>query len=189
MSERLRCQIEYFRGRDNYRESLVEIIDQVKNIDGLDSYYFFWQEYSEKFERHIQLDLILEDDVSSDQFKPSIEEILDDLDRDFYWEDDFIGPWWGLNERENELLLEARCKNAELAYKTLKSQQNGEIEHRPEQFVNRNYHLSANQIGMNYWDELKFCVKRPFQMLFVKVLPEKIYNYLFVKEELRNLEH
>lgn len=187
MSERLRCQIEYSRGQDNYRESLVEIIDQVKDVEGLDLYYFFWQEHSEEFDRHIQLDLILEDETSVEDFKSSIEEILEDLGKDFYWEDDIVGPWWGLNDRENKLLLEARCKNAELAYKTLKSHQKGEIEHRPEQFVNRNYHLSANQMGMTYWDELKFCIKRPIQMLCVKVLPERVYNYLFLRKELANL--
>jgi len=91
-----------------------------------------------------------------------------------------------MNSEEKELLLEARYKNAELALKTLEKHQESLLEHRPEEFINRNYHLTANMHGMNYWDEVKFCIKRSLQIIGAKILPDAIYNKIFPRRELEN---
>jgi len=115
-----------------------------------------------------------------------VEQLLENENREYYWQEEFLSTWWGLNQTENNLLLEARCNNSELALKTLEEHRKENLEHRPEELVNRNYHLTTNMHGMNYWDELKFCVKRPVEMICAKALPDRLYNTLFLTRETEN---
>ena len=146
----LSIHIGYDNGKENFRDTVVDIVRPISGIDGIKKYYFFWQEYSEQFERHLKLYLITDSSSDMKRIRERIEEFLEDENRDYYWQDEFLPTWWGLNQTENELLLEVRCKNSELALKTLEEYKNRNLEHRPEEIVNRNYHLTANMHGMTY---------------------------------------
>jgi len=50
---------------------------------------FFWQDYSEKFDRHIQLDLIVSSKIDVDSFKQKVNNELDSRNKDYYWEKSF----------------------------------------------------------------------------------------------------
>jgi len=66
---------------------------------------FFWQDYSEKFDRHIQLDLIVSSKIDVDSFKQKVNNELDSRNKDYYWEKEFLDTWYGLNNKESDLLL------------------------------------------------------------------------------------
>ena len=182
----LSIHVGYDKGKENFREAVVDTVRPISEMDGVNKYYFFWQEYSEEFERHLELYLITDDSSDINRIRKRVEQFLEDENKEYYWQDKFISTWWGLNHTENKLLLEARCKNSELALKTLEEHEKENLGHRPEELVNRNYHLTANMHGMSYWDELKFCFKRPVEMICAKVLPDRLYNKLFLRRETEN---
>ena len=180
----LRCQVEYEKGFENYIEALIEDIKPVLQLDCIGEYYFFWQDYSKKFERHIQLDLLVNENYSRDEAKYQTNAKLDETGRNYYWEEDFTTTWYGLTEKEKEILLQSRINNAAIALQTLEAHINGELEHQPPELVNRNYHLTANQHGMTHLDELRFCTKRIIQLISMRLLGDRLYNRLFLSREL-----
>ncbi len=186
MGEHLRCQVEYSKGFENYVDALVEDIKPITEIDEVQDFYFFWQDHSEKFERHIQLDLVLGPELDTQDFKDKVDEKLDQFERNHYWEDDFLDTWYALNQKESELLLDSRMRNADIALKALVAYREGELEHRPSDLVARNFHLTANQHGMTHWDEFKFCFKRAVEIPFIQLTHSLgigvIYDKIFLRE-------
>lgn len=188
----LRCHIEYEKGFDSYAKTLVKVVKPVTEMQSVERFYFFWQDYSDRFERHVQLDLFVDQSSDVETIKRNIESKIEKEDREFYWEEEFVSTWYGLNQKEKNLLLETRVRNAEISLETLEAYLEGEIEHRPEQLVNRNYHVIANQNGMTLLDEFKFCLTRIIQIPLIKIFDiagvgESIYNRIFLKKELDNL--
>lgn len=168
MDKHLRCQIEYKKGFDNLVDVLIEDVKPVVNMDNVEKSYYFWQEYSERFHRHVQLDLIVSDEVDEDDLKDRVESHLEEVDRQYYWEEDFVSTWFARNDTESAILLDHRTKNAEIALSTLEAYREGNLDRHPSEFVNRVYHLGANQHGMTHWDEFKFCIKRMIQIPIIQ---------------------
>lgn len=156
MGDHIRCQIEYSKGFENYIVALVEDIKTILEMDEVQNFYFFWQDYSDRFER------------------------------DHYWEDNFVDTWYALNQKESELLLDSRMKNAEIALKTLEAYREGDLEHQPSDLVARNYHLTANQHGMTHWDEFKFCLKRAIEIPIIQLTHrlglDFVHSKIFLRE-------
>ena len=43
----LSIHVSYDKGKENFRETVVDIVRPISKMDGVSKYYFFWQEYSE----------------------------------------------------------------------------------------------------------------------------------------------
>jgi len=91
-----------------------------------------------------------------------------------------------LNNKESDLLLKSRFRNAEIALEVLEAYLNHDLEHSPKQLVARNYHLPANQHGMTHLDEFKFCLKRIIEIPIIQLTNrlglDFIHNKLFLRE-------
>ena len=184
----LRVQIEYQKGFENYIDTVTTAVDEISDLEIIDSYWFFWQDYSERFNRHVQLDLLTEEKRET---KKKVEEILEEHHKQYYWDKNLISTWYALNDQEAEILREKRIQNSKSALKTLKAYKKGNLEHEPKNLVNRNYHLSANTHGMTHLDELKFCAKRILQIPIIQITNRlgmiEIYNRIFLRKEKENL--
>lgn len=192
MPEHLRCQVEYQKGFDNYVDTILDVVEPVTRQPVVQEFYFLRQEYSRKFNRHVQLDVFV-DDNRVEEAKEKIGEELENHERRYYWEEPGFSTWYGLTPREKELLLENRVQNASTAIETLRAYRNGDLEHTPEELVNRNYHITANQHGMTGFDEFKFCIKRAIQLTVLhtlNIIPgpvDRLYNRIFLRREMKNL--
>jgi len=186
MTEHLRVHIEYDKGFENYVDAVLDAIQPVTELEDVSGFNFFRQSYLEDYNRHIQIDLFV-DEEKVQESKQKIEKVLEERGREFQWEENFVYAWYALNQKEEDLLLKARKQSAALTVETLEAYRNGELEHRPGDLVNRNYHLTANQNGMTYLDEFRFCVKRIFQLLAIqftyKLGAGWIYDKTFVRKE------
>ena len=186
MTDHIRCQIQYQKGFRNYAETLVTDVKPIIEMEEVDDFYFFWQDYSEKFDRHIQLDLIVNSEVDVENFKQKVNNELESKNRSYYWEKEFVDTWYALTQKESDILLKSRFKNAEVALETLEAYLDEELERSPKQLVARNYHLMANQHGMTHLDEFKFCLKRVIEIPIIQLTHRLgigfVYDKLFLRE-------
>jgi len=140
-------------------------------------WYYFVEEYSDIFNNHIQLDLILEE---SENIKESMEERISKIGRPFYWADNVNIGWWGENDAEKASLLIGHLKNSEISLNTLTEFKEGEFKHSLKDFASRRQHLNANQLGLDYRDELLIALKKVLNIVFLKIFGENIYKRVFL---------
>lgn len=156
--------------------TLRDIRELAENTPHLKGFYYFYEEYHEDWDNHIQVDLLTSEPLE-------VSDLPDRVEREDYWQWDGTvesDHWWEGPGPLHDVIKHGNIVMAENALMYhLDVPEADKAEKWPRHVVRRRWHLTANQYGLGYWDEFKLCVVKGVRLLFLIVFGKRVFKLLF----------